>query len=452
MRHHEARHETTGTESQSWLVERFRLPKVFLWLWASSVCSLFGDFVLETTLVLWLVTNVATSEPWVAQAVSGVYVASAIPTFLFGLFAGVYVDRRDPRRVRMTATLLSAAVIGALAILAVPPVRNASGLSQTPLLVVLYGVTVVAASLALVMRPASTVLIKDALPSEDAIARAFSYTNVTSNLMMLVAPALASVLFFTFGPSVGLALNALAFVGAFLFVSRVPSELAQSSKPAGPSTSTVRSDIVVGLRRFRGAPKVVAVAIGLGIMVIAVGVINALSIFFLTENLQAPTELFGLFQSFQAAGAIIGAVVGVVVVSRLPLERLFWLSLVGIGITIMVFSRQTSYVPGMVCIAIIGVLVSLIPLALGPIMMQSIAREVLGRVNSVMNLVLSLASVVGLAAGGYLYSDVFDRVSFSLLSFEFGPLSSIFFLCGLLCIAAGLVARRLMAISGNKSG
>lgn len=419
----------------------------FVRIWIATTTSSFGDHIFETTLVLWIVTHLAYGESWAALAISGIYLASTIPTLIFGPFAGVYVDRHDPRRTIIVASCLSALVITFIAVLSSSWVQAFLRLDQAPLMVVVYLVTGLAAVLVQVIRPASSVLLKDVLPSEHVV-KAFSYTNVTSNLVMLAGPALASVLFFQFGPTVGLALNALSFAGALCLVSLPVSS---QSTPYEPNGASVITEMRVGFSHFRHSRPLVALAVGMGTMVIAGGIINSLSIFFLTENLRASERLFGLFASFQAGGMLCGALLGIVIVARIDVWQLFWIAVVGIGIMIVAFSRQTAYIPGVICIALIGVFVSLIPLALGPIMMRSTPRELLGRTNSVMTLLLGVASVIGLGCGGLLYTSVFDNVMFQFATIQFDSLSLIFGLSGVMCILAGFWARHHMHLSLTQS-
>lgn len=429
------------------VVEKFKETRPFVLLWVANATSSFGDHIFETTLVLWIVTSLANGESWEALAISGIYLASAIPSLIFGPFAGVYVDRHDPRQTSMVSSCLSALVIAVLAVLSVDRLQAYLQVDRTFLLMVVYLSAGLAAVLVQVMKPASTVLIRDVLPREH-FALASSYTSVTSNIVMLAGPALASVLFFQFGPTAGLAINALSFVGSLIFVSLLPAVQFKSSES---SDATVIADIHAGLAHFRHSRSLVALAVGMGFMVIAGGVVNSLSIFFLTENLNASENLFGLFASFQAAGMLAGAFLGVILASRMDIRRLFWIAIMGIGGMIVVFSRQTSYIPGVLCITVIGVFVSLIPLALGPIMMQSAPRELLGRTSSVMTLILGLATVIGLGLGGFLYGSVFNDAMFQVQWVEFNPLNLIFGLAGLMCVFAGLWVRTYLATSSTES-
>ena len=73
----------------------------FALLWSGQIISVVGDFVFETTLVLWIVTRIAQGQPWAPLAVSGLLLAASVPVFIIGPLAGVFVDRWDKRRTML---------------------------------------------------------------------------------------------------------------------------------------------------------------------------------------------------------------------------------------------------------------------------------------------------------------------------------------------------------------
>src|SRR5258708_5961896 len=97
---------TTTTQKSGFLINRN-----FALLWLGQLISQVGDFFLETTLVLWIATELAKGETWVALAVGGVGLAATVPTLLVGSLAGVFVDRWDRRQTMMRMDILRALLI-----------------------------------------------------------------------------------------------------------------------------------------------------------------------------------------------------------------------------------------------------------------------------------------------------------------------------------------------------
>jgi MFS family permease len=68
--------------------------------------SQLGDAIFLTTLLLWVAD--LTDSP---AAVAGIFIASAIPVFLFSPFAGVYVDRWSYKRTLINTDLIRALLV-----------------------------------------------------------------------------------------------------------------------------------------------------------------------------------------------------------------------------------------------------------------------------------------------------------------------------------------------------
>jgi len=62
-------------------------------LWLGETVSVVGDYMFDTTLVLWVGTVLAKGQSWAPVAVSGVLLAVAVPQLLVAPVAGVFVDR-----------------------------------------------------------------------------------------------------------------------------------------------------------------------------------------------------------------------------------------------------------------------------------------------------------------------------------------------------------------------
>src|SRR5436309_532993 len=90
-------------------------------LWVGQAVSLVGDFVFDTTLVLWVGVVLLRGLPYAPAAVAGLLVGVAVATLLVGPLAGVFVDRWDRRRTMLGADLVRAGLIGALTLLAFLP-------------------------------------------------------------------------------------------------------------------------------------------------------------------------------------------------------------------------------------------------------------------------------------------------------------------------------------------
>src|SRR5215468_3624319 len=83
-------------------------------LWLGQTISVIGDFVFDTTLVVWIATSLAKDQPWAPLAVSGVLLAASLPVLLVGPVAGVFVDRWNKRRTMLVMDAIRVVLVLAL--------------------------------------------------------------------------------------------------------------------------------------------------------------------------------------------------------------------------------------------------------------------------------------------------------------------------------------------------
>ena len=416
----------------------------FALLWAGHACSVLGDNVFETTLVVWIAADLAAGRSWSALAVSGLLVAATLPVMLVGPVAGVFVDRwRDPRRVMLRADLLSAVLI-----LALLPAAGAVPLpflpGDRPPLGVRFGaivaIVVLAGAVAQFFRPAASVLIRDIVPDAQR-PRAMGLNQAVASAALLAGPPLAAPLLFAAGPGWALLFNAASFLASWVAVRavRVPPAGGQASTPA--AAPHFGREFLDGLRFFRRSRVLVALVTSLMIAVFGLGALNALDVFFVSENLGASPESYGILGAALGAGMLVGSFLGPALATRIALERLAWGTLAAMGAIVLLYSRLTSFVPGVVALVLLGLAVPINQVAISPIVMRVTPRVYLGRVSATINPLVHAASILGMLLGGLLYGTVLRDFETEVFGLRLGPLDTIFAGIGLLCLLGAAYAR-----------
>src|SRR5262249_21156119 len=132
------------------------------------------------------------------------------------------------------------------------------------------------------------------------------------------------------------------------------------------------------------------------------GALNALDIFFLTQNLHAPVHLYGALGATAGVGVLVGALGAGLIASRLRLERTFWLSAVALGLLILIYARLTSFAPALSLLFVIGLPEAAINVAVGPLVLGATPRALIGRVVAVLQPLISLASMLSMVLAGWL--------------------------------------------------
>ncbi|HKG26506.1 MAG TPA: MFS transporter, partial [Thermomicrobiales bacterium] len=323
---------------------RLLINRNFALLWSGQTLSSLGDTVFETTLVVWIATELAPDKSWKSLAVSGLLVASTIPVLVVGPLAGVFVDRwRDKRRVMVRADLLSALLV--LSLLPVTGIVHIPGIEGSlPLawqLAAIFLVVFVASAVAQFFRPAWSILLRDIVPEPER-PRAIGLNQASYSLAFLVGPPLAAPLLLTFGAQWALLINAASFLASLLTL-RAMTVPATTEEPETATAGDFVSEFREGLRFFRGSRVHIVVAITIMIVTFGLGALNTLDVFFVTENLGAPAKYFGILGAALGAGMLLGSIAAGVVASRLRLEDMIWGSLALIGLVVLVYARLTSF-------------------------------------------------------------------------------------------------------------
>jgi MFS family permease len=418
---------TISTEKPGLLINRN-----FALLWSGQTISIVGDFVFETTLVLWIVTLIAQGQPWAPLAVSGILLAASLPVFIIGPIAGVFVDRWDKRRTMLWMDALRVIVI---LLLFLPVTIRLPIFWQLGLI---YSTVLLASTCAEFFEPSLLVLIGD-IVDEPYRARATGLIQLMASLALIIGPALATLLFFTVGVHWALLLNAFSFVVSFLAILAIrPPEVAVAGELE--RQGNFLREFGQGIHFYAGNPVLMTILIS-GILVVFInGALNALDIFFVTQNLHTSVSLYGLLGTVQGAGLTVGAVLAGALAQRLGLTRTFWLSLVVGGVLVLVYARLTSFVPALVVLFLLGLVTTAVNVVAGPLVLHVTPRELIGRVASVLMPALNLATMLSVAVAGYLYSTVLQSFHVTLVGITFGPIDTIFTATGFLANIGGLYA------------
>ena len=406
----------------------------FALLWAGQAISQVGDWVFDTTLVVWIGGVLGRGQPWAPAAVSGTLAAAALPFFLVGPLAGVFVDRWDKRRTMLVMDALRVVLIALLIPLPALHLPLGATLGAT------YAAVFLASLCSQFFRPSLTALIGDLVPEPQRV-RASGLSETTNNVAFILGPAIAAPLLFAFGPSVALAINAVSFGVSFLALLAIAAPPSARSVAPG-ETRRLLGELGSGLRFYFGSRVLTTLLVSFAIVMLGGGAFNALALFFITDNLHAPAALYGIAVAAVGLGVVAGAIAGGALGQRVGVARMFWLGTVAIGASVLVLSRLNSIGPGLAAYVVFGFAQGPVNVALTPLVLHVTPRELVGRAVAVLEPATMLASVVSLVLAGIAVSTVLRGFHTVLLGFAFGPVDTIYTVMGLLTILAGIYAAR----------
>jgi MFS family permease len=432
---------------------RLLINRNYARLWYGEAGSTLGDFVFNTTLVLWVATVLGKGQRWAPAAVSGVLVATGVAFLAVGPLAGVSVDRWNRRRTMLRSEVVRAILVGALTLLFLLPARD---LPAWLWLTVIYLVVFVLNAAGQFFNPARLVIIAEVVPGDNDRARAAGIGQATYATASIVGPPLAAPLLFSVGVQWALALNALSYVVSWVAIRsiRPPAAAAaaeaaadETARAAGPAEQVagaavrgLRAELADGLRFFARSRFLVALVVVVMIAALGTGALNTLNVFFVTRNLHAAPRLYGFISTAFGIGAIAGSLLAVPAVRLAGARRLTCLGLLAGGALIFAYAQQDTFAGGLILLAAASVPVAMLNTALTPLLLSAAPPAYLGRVMAVVNPAGQLASMVSVLAAGWLASTVLPGLDVSFAGLHFGPVSVILAAAGLLIALAGVYA------------
>jgi MFS family permease len=418
----------------------------FALLWLGTSISFIGDQVLNATLLVWISLLLLAGQTWAPLAVSGLLIAAATPVLLVGPIAGALVDRWDKRQTILRVTLAQALVMLALLVvlfLAPWPLLVGQALPAMWQLGIVYAAVFLVNALNQFVDPAALSLVRDIVPAE-AQAQATGLTQAMMGLAFLIGPAVGAPLALVIGPMWALLIDAVSFLLIWMVVRFVHAPHSARSVAEGQRGNVFR-EIGAALRFVATSRVIVAIVLGVSLVMLGIGAINTLDIFFVTQNLHVPGVYYGLVTGVIAAAGIAGAIVWGAVAERIGLVRMAMAGLLIMGLCVMTYSRMTQLVPALVVLIVAGLAQSATNVGATPILMRVTPPAMLGRVITLIQPVFSLMSFLGIALSGYLVSETLIGLDVQLMGVQFGPVDTLFLAGGALIAVGSLISMLLLA-------
>ena len=327
-----------------------------------------------------------------ALSVGLMFIATSLPGLLFGLIAGVYVDRMDRKRILVITELLSG-----LLILAIPLLLPGN-------IAWLYVLVALKSILYQFFSPAHNSLIPDITTNEE-LAAANSLLSSSQTTAMGLGYAAAGLIVSQFSPEMAFYVNAATFLVSALLISLVvvPS-------PTEDEEQTTTSAVVQNLREGAGFLWSSPALRSMLLLIVPVGIIYGfLSSALLPFVFRAlgGTELdYSLVESLSLIGSVVGALAMTGITDRLREGQWVAISFLMVGLLTVVFSQLTS-IMGVILISIAFNFFDA-PSAIGQglLVQRNTTRQMRGRVSSVFYVVRDTSLMIGIGLVGIV--DVID--------------------------------------------
>ena len=200
-----------------------------LWLSVASSCTGDGMFLTAFPLLAALLTR----DP---VLIAGITITTKLPWLLFSLLTGAISDRRDRRKLMISADISRFAIVACLA---------ASIITDRTSIWVLYICSFLLGTCETLHTNCAQAIIPDIVKPEELLTANARFTSVQVLSAQFVGPSLGVVLF-NASSALPFVANAVTFVGSAALVKGIPDVHAVE-----PATTKVRDDMLDGIRFLR---------------------------------------------------------------------------------------------------------------------------------------------------------------------------------------------------------
>ncbi len=263
----------------------------FLRLWFAQVVSNAGSAITGYALPLTAIL-VLGAGPAQMALLRG---ADFVPHLLFGLFAGVWIDRarRQP--------ILVGADLGRAVLLATIPLATLLGVVSFPQLwVVVFAVSTLTACSSL----AAVSLLPRIVPPRQLVA-ANSRLATTDAVLAIAMPSAASGVVQLVGAPRAVLADALSYLVSAFTLRRL--RVAETADSARLTRAIVGREIAEGLRELVRTPALRALTIAVSVGTFGTAMQSTVSFLFLLNELHLTPLLIGVLGTCGGAGGIVGA-------------------------------------------------------------------------------------------------------------------------------------------------
>jgi MFS family permease len=370
--------------------------RFFVYLWTGQLVSTIGDAL--TSLAAGIIVFQRTGS---ILNVGIMLMVSSVPTLVFGLIAGVFVDRFDRKMIMIVSVIIRAALVAAIPI----------SLSLSGDILWLYVIVLLSASVQQFFDPANDSVLPEIATDEEL--------GAANSLMAIAQFGSTAIGFAMAGLLIGINQDLVFYIdaGTFLFAGLMIWLV--TIRPLEVEERTTVGDVVrnlaVGGRYILGTPILRSMSLLRTPVMVVFGLQNVLLLPFAITVLQATEFEYGLQEGFTSVGFVLGSLLMARYADRIREGSWLVLSFLGMGIASLAYALSSNVWLAIGLIGVTGILNAPSFVASRLINQRNTPREMRGRVFSTSYVIRDVVYLVGMGLAGL--ADVWDvRIMFAVSS------------------------------------
>lgn len=358
----------------------------FSLIWMAQLISTMGGALssLAASIYVFRVTDSALS-------VGLMLMATAAPSLLVGLFAGVFVDRYDRKKIMIIADVLRAVLVVLIPFL-------------VPLSIVwLYVIVMLTSAIGQFFDPAHESVLPE-VASEKELAAANSLIAISSFGSTAIGFAAAGLIASAANINWAFYLDGASFVVSAVCIYMIHIKTIQPEDET--SAVIVLKNLRAGLRQLFDTSILRSLFTVQFFVMISFGLSNTLLLPFALRALKATEFEYGLQEGLTSIGFVVGSLLMANIMDRMREGAWLAIGFIGMAVIGIIYSSLHSIPLAILLITVSGFLNAPTSIARRLIVQRNTPREMRGRVNSVFFVTRDLLFLVGMSAAGL--ADLMD--------------------------------------------
>ncbi len=354
----------------------------FSLLWLAQLISTAGSSLTDLAAAIWVYRE--TESP---LAVALTLMATAIPSLIVGLLAGVYVDRHDRKKIMIVTCLIQSVIVGCIALVV-----------EIDWIIGLYVLILANAGVKQFFDPAHDSLIPE-MATDEELNAANAFLSIASFGSTAIGFAGAGLLASTIGLTWAFILDAISFVVAAGLIAAM-GRYAMPMPDEDASVGVIVSNLKAGMSTLFGTPIIRSLFIVGAFMFVAFGLWNVLLLPFSIQVLGATEFEYGLQEGLTSVGFVIGSLFMARFSRLLPEPAWIVVSLTGMGIAGIAYANSTTVPVAILMVSISGFLQPPSSVSRSVLLQRNTPREMRGRVFSAFYVMRDVIFLFGMAGAG----------------------------------------------------
>jgi len=357
-------------------------------LWAGNTISLTGDAVSGSALPLVAIYTLHATAFQVGVLTAVVWV----PQLLFGLPAGVWMDRIRRRPVMIATD------VGRALVVAIVPVASVVGVLH---LWLLFAVALAVGMLSMFFRLGWAAYLPSTV-GRDRLVEGTSALEAAGTAVGIAGPGVGGLLVQALTAPVALVVDAASFLVSAVNLSRIRTK---ETAPQPSTTVGVRAQLGEGFRFVRGQPALRMLVVFFVLVSVVFAGQQALLLLFLARSVGLAPRVIGALLAFAAVGGFIGALITPVVGRRIGTGRTFCVAAgmtFPFGLLIPLTTRGAGVIWYVLGAGVVAAGIAATNITAFSFLLAICPNDLLGRVSAVANVTQTAGLVIGGLAGGVL--------------------------------------------------